>query len=718
MAESLDVPLSDTNGSATTRREQSLGEPLSDTKASTTTQGEQSLGEPLSHSNGSATTQDEQSLDETLSDTEGYAIVQGEPSSDGDELIIVDEMDSLWDDVNTMVDFSTFVTYSVVKGFVKDVEKVVQKIASKDEEIRLLHQRLLQLGNGSLSLYEGRDRKYDEVYSIRQQLHAISKSLLNSEWGLPGSHYNSEGAEDVSKHRGKEQSLRNGPTKDESPKVSTEEVFVDASCLKHMDKDALIAHFNKEMNHMKRQHDKVVEENTEEIFALKRKLLNKERSNPSHLRNNKEFEQVRKKIEEVVKRLDGLLLENNKRTTSGIKAETLAVAGQQDKSNVVDSEIQQLQDTATNNQETACAFPTQASHFASMEADHAKKIGILESDIEDARIAAIICEEIEMILLREFVNEIKIELHGNEMEYNMKQDICSVIQNEAVAEAVLNLNSSLLKYSEEKSCTEAASTLQKQEIENLKLAVDSFSKVVREKEAFVCQIELGAMKGHMDLLFHQLDLLTDKVEKQDSCISEKNKEFDIIVGRLDQALQHVHQNENNFRELHDRFRNATDSLKEVEKQNHYLRNIIEEKEKTFTSTICKEKEFKERMTSLVESMRVFGNFVADQQTIMANKVQHSESRFCLLKDQCKHLTKEGNLLKKKALWYKEIAETKGSNLQKAELEVDLLGDEVEALTDLLAKIYIALDHYSPVLQHYTGVMETLNMIKKHISTAK
>ena len=37
------------------------------------------------------------------------------------------------------------------------------------------------------------------------------------------------------------------------------------------------------------------------------------------------------------------------------------------------------------------------------------------------------------------------------------------------------------------------------------------------------------------------------------------------------------------------------------------------------------------------------------------------------------------------------------------LQVDLLGDEVEALTDLLAKIYIALDHYSPVLQYYTGV---------------
>jgi hypothetical protein len=40
-----------------------------------------------------------------------------------------------------------------------------------------------------------------------------------------------------------------------------------------------------------------------------------------------------------------------------------------------------------------------------------------------------------------------------------------------------------------------------------------------------------------------------------------------------------------------------------------------------------------------------------------------------LKDQSKHLIKEVNLLKKKALWYKEISETKGSNLQKAELEV-------------------------------------------------
>ena len=52
-----------------------------------------------------------------------------------------------------------------------------------------------------------------------------------------------------------------------------------------------------------------------------------------------------------------------------------------------------------------------------------RKLDCWNLDTEDARIATIIREEIEMIALREFLNEIKIGLHGNEMEYNMKHDI-------------------------------------------------------------------------------------------------------------------------------------------------------------------------------------------------------------------------------------------------------------------------------------------------------
>ncbi|RLM74929.1 hypothetical protein C2845_PM15G14780 [Panicum miliaceum] len=55
------------------------------------------------------------------------------------------------------------------------------------------------------------------------------------------------------------------------------------------------------------------------------------------------------------------------------------------------------------------------------------------------------------------------------------------------------------------------------------------------------------------------------------------------------------------------------------------------------------------------------------------------------------------------------------DLQIAEAEVDLLGDEVELLLGLLSKTYKSLDHYSPILQHYLGIRETLSMLGKELA---
>uniref|UniRef100_A0A0D9XB40 WPP domain-associated protein n=1 Tax=Leersia perrieri TaxID=77586 RepID=A0A0D9XB40_9ORYZ len=640
---------------------------------------------------------------DALSDMNGSTPVQGEPSSHANDLI-VDDFDALLNEVNDGLCVSRYVANSIMRGSISAVEQeAAHQIASKDAEIALLNEKLQQFKNGGLSLSDGRDRLYEEVYNLRQQLEAISESLMNSEWGLSVSHHNFEGAQDVSKHRGKEKSSKDGIAKANGFKAPNEEVSIDPTFLKHMGKDEVITHFNEKINQMKRQHDSALHEKTEEIFRLKRENLNKEGPNPWHLRNNKEFELMRKKIWGVIAKLDEVLMDN-RRT---IRIKTDAFPGQQDKIKAVESHSHQLRVAST---------ATKGSHFASIDTDYSNQIRSLESDIEDASIATIIREETEKILVTEYMNEIKMGLHGYEMEFNMNKDICTIIQKEAIAEAVSNINSLSLKYSEKKNCAEAAA-LRMQEIDKLKLTVDSFSLLMKEKE-YLSQIEFDAMKGHMDFLCQELDSLRGKVEKQDSYISEKCREFDDIVRRLEQALQHVHCNEIALNELNGRFRTVSDSLKEVEKQNKVLHAIIEEKENAFSSSISKEKEFTECMRCVLESMRDFEKFVTDQQATIANKVQHNESRFSLLKEQCKLLAKEGNTLRKKALRYKEISETRGSNLQKAELEVDLLGDEVEALTDLLAKIYIALDHYSPVLQYYTGVMEILNMIKKHLNMSK
>jgi hypothetical protein len=196
--------------------------------------------------------------------------------SSNENASFLDDLDSVVDEVNAGLHISRSVTDVILKGILCDLQqKVTRQTASKDSEITLLK----QLENGSLSLPEGWDKRYGEFYSIRQQLYSISKSLLNSEWGLSGSHHNSEGSEDLSKQRGKEQSSRDGKTKENGCKALDEDVFGDPLLLKHMESNALIAHFNKAMKKMKRQHNLVVHER-HKIFKLKRQLLKNEGPNP------------------------------------------------------------------------------------------------------------------------------------------------------------------------------------------------------------------------------------------------------------------------------------------------------------------------------------------------------------------------------------------------------------------------------------------------------
>ncbi|KAG0616600.1 hypothetical protein M758_5G127400 [Ceratodon purpureus] len=51
------------------------------------------------------------------------------------------------------------------------------------------------------------------------------------------------------------------------------------------------------------------------------------------------------------------------------------------------------------------------------------------------------------------------------------------------------------------------------------------------------------------------------------------------------------------------------------------------------------------------------------------------------------------------------------NLQRAEQEVDVLGDEVDSLVALLEKVHVVMDQYAPVLLHYPGVAEVAKLVE-------
>ncbi|CAN6276324.1 unnamed protein product [Urochloa humidicola] len=105
----------------------------------------------------------------------------------------------------------------------------------------------------------------------------------------------------------------------------------------------------------------------------------------------------------------------------------------------------------------------------------------------------------------------------------------------------------------------------------------------------------------------------------------------------------------------------------------------------------------------------------DFEAVTSEKLGTAVLRFRGLDKQLANLAEQVRSLKKSELIYRTAFTRRCWDLQTAEAEVDLLGDEVELLLGIVRKTYKALDHYSPVLHHYLGIRETLSMLGKELA---
>ncbi|XP_039818674.1 WPP domain-associated protein-like [Panicum virgatum] len=105
----------------------------------------------------------------------------------------------------------------------------------------------------------------------------------------------------------------------------------------------------------------------------------------------------------------------------------------------------------------------------------------------------------------------------------------------------------------------------------------------------------------------------------------------------------------------------------------------------------------------------------DFEAVTCGKLETAVLRLRDLDKQLANLVEQVSSLKKSELIYRTAFTRRCCDLQTAEAEVDLLGDEVDLLLGLLSKTYKVLDHYSPVLQHYHWIRETLSMLGKELA---
>ncbi|CAA7404911.1 unnamed protein product [Spirodela intermedia] len=263
--------------------------------------------------------------------------------------------------------------------------------------------------------------------------------------------------------------------------------------------------------------------------------------------------------------------------------------------------------------------------------------------------------------------------------------------------------------------------------EELSQELVSLRGFIEEKNMLIVDLESKLRKQEQDLDqdSEELSKLKAQVDEQERSLWGYRAESDLVKSRLDEAMKKIGQSDAEIFNLNQKLALASNNMREAEKEKIMLYNIIQEKENRLSSATARVDERTQQMESIVVFVKELSRSVVELERIILRKLERRSSRLEELFSECDELSKLASLFKRRELQYKKELEIRYRDLRKeieiivcnherAENEVDRLGDEVDDLISVLEKVCIALDHYSPVLQHYTGVVEVLEMVKRKL----
>ncbi|XP_024009106.1 WPP domain-associated protein-like [Eutrema salsugineum] len=230
--------------------------------------------------------------------------------------------------------------------------------------------------------------------------------------------------------------------------------------------------------------------------------------------------------------------------------------------------------------------------------------------------------------------------------------------------------------------------------------------LVKEKENLVqiAQNDLATERAKLELAFHQINKLQFQIDQQAVVIQDRNKELEVVSAR---SLEETEGYEMEITELKQKLELARKNMKITEHEKM-------ESELKLSTTQAEQKRLQNQIVSTCLSLANWSQGFDNLECLVAEKMKKTNSRLRSMQSQLNDLSDEVDELKVRESMYKQQMEKKTCDLQKAETEVDLLGDEIDSLLDLFEKIYIALDHYSPILKHYPGVIEILKLVRREL----
>ncbi|KAK7824815.1 wpp domain-associated protein, partial [Quercus suber] len=319
---------------------------------------------------------------------------------------------------------------------------------------------------------------------------------------------------------------------------------------------------------------------------------------------------------------------------------------------------------------------------------------------------SLVKEDVCMLLFREMVKELKMGIDAYDMESLIWEDIFKFVTAEAVKDAFVlhredesriqdNLNGDML------SPNKIYNDLQDTGEGNLIQQLDSLSQSFQLEENLMLSAS-SELKEYTT----QLDLLGLKSEETDGHqifeefpIDEEHT-FSSVSGKLEKALQQLVSSKSLLGELGSCLGVGIGDLEEGHDQMTPRVGVQHAGHPSFHSLKDNEEEQLDTPDSILSPLLGFMQVLVDFEHMVHKKLRMNILRLEEVKYNLDPLMGLVASLRNEELLYRKAFVRKCQNLQKAELEVDLLGDQVDVLLGLLEKIYTTLQHYSPALQQY------------------
>lgn len=518
-------------------------------------------------------------------------------------------------------------------------------------------------------------QKIKEISSLRQELDIISKSL-SPEVGHLFSYSSMDSDHSHRKLLSNHMAPSTGNGKHEMSKTNLPE-NVDPARLKHLNRDELINHFNTEMTKMSRNHESLVHEITEENFTLKRELLKEKEK--SSLKKDKEFDILRKKIPDIILKLDDILMENEKLSVSGANDENLGTMRNRLESLI--AENRHLKDSLEEKKKEVKCLSLQISSSSEKMSQqslwHAKSLNTIEKikcEMQDAKFEASIGEDIVKCFLRETMDTIRCVNEESALRYDIMQgiyetifqgasfrgELASTSEDEHLDEESIIMQGILGVVLQEswKEAEEKMTSLNNRYIEEMRirqslekevlhcgeaLRVEIFEKQklqaelvllgasLKEKEQLVQEITsaLEKEKGKLALAYEEVGSLKDQTNRQETLILKGHEESNITQLKLADALRKVEFLEVETCKSKQNLEQAMMELSKVDEERRMLVARLLESQKTELLVEEKEKESRKQMESVIILVQELLKEVFDFEHRAIDYISRNNKRYVL-----------------------------------------------------------------------------------------